>query len=246
MDALMRSVRLAPERTRLSDAGGDRLSAQGQLQRQRDALRQEIEQQVRAELAAQIREIHASEREKARAEGLEAAVAEATANAEQDLALAHEELKTRLESAICAMEQAHQAALARLESSAGEVAFAAVCRMLAGQAGSQAFVLGLVERACSVLRVDPVATARLHPRDIETLRELLQDQELRVQSLGLKVIPDESLELGGCVIEAASGQYDGGLETQLRRLHSVLVGNGDSMMADGAAHASTTRARPRS
>jgi len=231
MDTLMRSVRLAPQRTRLSEVRGDRAGARGESRRERETLRKEIEQQVRDELAAQIREIHASEREKARAEGHEAAVAQAKANAEQDLALAHEELKAGMAGALSAMERAHQAALAKLESSAGEVAFAAVCRMVAGQAGSQAFVLGLVERACSVLRADPVATARLHPRDVEILRELLQGQELRVLSLGLKVIPDESLELGGCVIEAASGQYDGGLESQLRRLHSVLAGKADSMMA---------------
>jgi len=105
----------------------------------------------------------------------------------------------------------------------GEVAFAAVCHLVGRQAATRPFVLGLVEQICRQLRTDVRAMARMHPCDIDTLRELLQDGELRVHSLGLEVVPDESLELGGCVIEAASGRYDGALEGQLRRLHAVLT-----------------------
>ena len=187
-------------------------------------MRDEIEKQVRAELASHVQKLYDSERARACADGYADGLTEVRAAAEQDLAQIHEQLKVKVESALSALEQAHEAALTNLQTSVGEVAFAAVCRLVGQKAGSQEFVLDLVEHTCAQLRGDVMATARLHPRDIHTLRELLQDRELRVRSLELKVVPDESIELGGCVIEAASGQYDGGLESQLRRLHAVLAG----------------------
>ena len=228
MDTLIRSAQVAPLRTRLSEtraAGADAASAaQQSAQAQLDALRSEIEKQVRSEWASQMQKLYDSERERAHADGYADGMAEANAAAAKELEQARGELQTKVNSALSAMEQAHWAALVKLESSVGEVAFAAVCRLVSWLATSQEFVLGLVEHTCDQLRADVSATVRLHPRDIETLRGLMHDQELRVNSLGLKVVPDESLQLGGCVIEAASGQYDGGLETQLRRLHAVLAG----------------------
>lgn len=226
MDALIRQARLAPGRTRLSETRADRVGAAAQSPQARpDAMREELEKQVRSELAAQMQKLYDSERTRARDEGRAAAVAEAKAAAAEELAEARRLIEAHADSAIAAMETAHQTALSRLEANVGEVAFAAVCRLLGRGAPSREHVLGLVEQTCAALRADVIATARLHPRDIGTLQQLLQDQELRVHSIGLKLIPDESLELGGCVIEAKSGQYDGGLEGQLTRLYAVLVGN---------------------
>jgi flagellar assembly protein FliH len=231
MDALIRRVQMAALRTRLSDSLGsteaDRdayAEAKPSAESQLEALREEIEAQVRSELASHVRDLYDSEREQARAEGREAAVSEANAAAAQDLAEMRDEHEARLESALFAMQAAHQGALSKLESSVGEVAFAAVCRLVGQFSASQTFVLGVLQQTCAQLRADTSATARLHPRDIETLRDLLHDQRLQVRSLGLKLVPDESLELGGCVIEADSGQYDGGLDSQLRRLHGVMTG----------------------
>jgi len=182
-----------------------------------------IEQQVRAELQRGLDELGDSERARARAEGHAAGLEEGRAVAAGELARTREDLVSRANGTLSALEQAHRAALSNLESGAGEVAFAAVCHLVGRQAATRPFVLGLVEQICRQLRTDVSAMARMHPRDIDTLYELLQDGELRVHSLGVEVVPDESLELGGCVIEAASGRYDGALEGQLRRLHAVLT-----------------------
>lgn len=128
-----------------------------------------------------------------------------------------------VDRAMSAMELAHKAALSKLQSSAGKLAFAAVCRLVGRKLASPQFLLGLVEHACSQPRTDVIVAARLHPRDVDTLRDLMQGQDLKIRSLGLKLIPDDSLELGGCVIEAAAGRYDACLESQLRRLHAVLA-----------------------
>lgn len=189
-----------------------------------EIFRGEIESQLRAELAAQAQEQYETAHALGLADGRADAIAEARKGASEELRQATETLTAKVQGAMSALEKAHQGALLKLEASVGEVAFAALCRLVSEATVSQHFVLGLVERTCAQLRADLNATARLHPRDIEVLRELLEGQELRVHSIGLTVVPDESLGLGGCVIEAASGQYDGGLESQLRRLHSILTG----------------------
>ncbi|HKU15159.1 MAG TPA: FliH/SctL family protein [Steroidobacteraceae bacterium] len=237
MDALIRSASLAPFRTRLSEAptraaAVSAVAQTGNHQRHGSAaapetLRAELEKQLRAELAAQMQKVYESECARARTAGRAAAQAEAQAAAAQELQQAREQLEGKLASALSAMQRSHEELLARLEASVGEIAFAAVCRIAGAKAASRAFVMGMVEQTCAQLRADTMATARLHPRDLETLRELMQDHELRIQSLGLKVIADESLELGGCVLEAASGQYDGGLDVQLRRLHAALAGSAE-------------------
>jgi flagellar assembly protein FliH len=232
MDALIRSAALAPYRTRLSEtpartaapaAAGQTNGHRGQPPATRDTLRQEIEKQVRLELATHMQKLYESECARARTAGYAAAQAEAQAAAAKELAQAREQLEGHLASTVAALQRSHEAQLARLEASVGEVAFAAICRIAGAKAASRAFVMGMVEQTCAELRADTTATARLNPRDLEVLRDLLQDHELRVHSLGLKVTADESVELGGCVVEAASGQYDGGLESQLRRLHTLLV-----------------------
>jgi flagellar assembly protein FliH len=233
MDAVIRSALLAPTRTRLSHAravpavhgpagtaGAPVDDAHAALAR----LRADIESQVRAEIAGHAEQLYARERERARTDGYAEGLAEAkidTGNARDHERKQHQE---QLARALSALERAHQAALSTVESSVGEIAFAAVSRLVNEKAASREFVLGLVEITCAELRADSVATARLHPRDIAALGDLSPDGSLRIQSLNLNVVADDSLALGGCVIDAGSGRYDGALESQLRRLHAVLTG----------------------
>jgi flagellar assembly protein FliH len=231
MDALIRAAQLAPVRTRLSESrvtdapeGVTRAEQRGGSRSTHEALRADVENQVRAELTRELQQLYESERERARADGYAEGLTAAQSAAASARESAEKQLKARMDGALQALERAHQAHLEKLEASVGEVAFAALCRLIGEKAASAVFVLQLVEHACEPLRADTTAIARLHPRDIKLLNELLHGEEIRLRSLGFKLVPDESLELGGCVIEAASGRYEGGLESQLRRLHAVLTG----------------------
>jgi flagellar assembly protein FliH len=217
MDALIRAARLAPFRMRLSETRAP--AALIPHPAAAPSLREQIEAQLRAEMAVQLQEKYEAERVRARVDGL----AEAKQIASDDRAADRAELRAQLEAAVAALERTHAEALERLESSVGEVAFAAVCRFVGHKACSLDFVRGLVEQACAQLRSETTATARLHPRDVDLLRSVLEGGALRVQSLGLTLVADDTLPLGGCVLEASSGQFDGGLENQLRRLHGVLT-----------------------
>lgn len=251
MDPVIRAALFAPFRTRLNATPRVRPAARAaaatpgsphdELQSALQALRADIEKQVRAESLSQLENLRESEHRRARADGYADGLAEAKAAAAEELAQTQEQLASHADNALSALQRAHEASLSRLQSSVGEIAFAAVCRLIGDKAPSREFVLGLVEHTCAQLRGDVIATARLHPRDIATLGAMLDENSLRLQSLQLKVLPDDSLKLGGCVIEAASGRYDGALESQLRRLHAVLTGAHASEFP--AAIAESTRAR---
>jgi len=223
MGPLIRAASLATVRRRLSEVhAGGRPGAIGQELAAKDAVRQEIEQQVREELGRHLQTVLDVERQRAYVEGHATGLAQGRADAATELVQERDKLTLQVCGALAALEQAHEAALDKLESSVGEVAFAAVCRLLSRQLVSRSLVVEIVEQTCSLLRTETFATARLHPRDIDTLRELTVGKELQIQGVKLRLIPDESLRLGGCVIESSSGQFDGGLESQLRRLHVVL------------------------
>ncbi|MET0534965.1 MAG: FliH/SctL family protein, partial [Steroidobacter sp.] len=121
---------------------------------------------------------------------------------------------------------AHDQAVSSLETSVGEIAFAAVCRLLGSTAISPTLVLKVVDRMISQVRAVSIVAVRMHPRDIDDVTRAMRDRGPVMEATGLRIVPDESLELGGCVVETAGGQYDGSLDTQLRRLHAALTGNG--------------------
>lgn len=219
MGPLIRSASLAAARRRLSDI---REGAVEQTLAAKDAARLELERQVRDELTRHLEEVLDVERQRAYAEGHTKGLAQGRADAAAELAQDREKLMLQARGALAALAQAHEVALTRFESSVGEVAFAAVCRLLSRELSSRSLVLGIVEQICSALRNETLATARLHPRDVEILRELTGGDDLLVKGLRLNVVADDTLRLGGCIIESSSGRFDGGLESQLRRLHAVL------------------------
>jgi flagellar assembly protein FliH len=238
MDALIRSARLAPARTRLSENRkvGAQASGNGStgepLRSAQEMWREELERQIRGEIESQAQRLYQSERDRGYADGHADGLAEARDEAAKDLERIHDGLRARLDSVLAALEKTHQAIVSNVQASVGEVAFAAVCRLVGRKELSHAVVLQVVEHACTQLHMETGATIRLHPRDVETVTELLRHDGSRVQALGLKLVSDESLQLGGCVVEGNSGQYDGGLESQLRRLHAILTS--DIAVADRA------------
>jgi len=228
MDALIRFAEVAPQRTRLSELGAVRLAAADESKLAQEALRKQVEKEVRAELEAHAQKIFDGARESGHGQGYAAGLEEAKALMDEEFAATRATLKAQVDKTVANLEDAQRKGLSKLEASVGEVAFAAICRLIGHKAASREVVLGFVEQTCAQLRGDAIATVRLHSRDVEHLRGFIDDYVLTIQSLKLQVLPDDTLEMGGCVIEAASGHSDGGLESQLRRLHGVLAGAAQS------------------
>jgi len=227
MDALIRSATLGPSRTRLSTGPFGRTAAvQASEATLQSRMRAELEESIRAELTREMQLACDAERSLAKAEGYADGLAEGHADAQAQFAQKTVELRSVIENTLSALAQAGEAAIEKFDASVGEVAFAAVCRLIGQHASDELFTRGLIEQLCMPIRAGAKATARLHPRDIEILSKSIDADELSLGPIDLKVVPDETLKLGGCVIESSIGQFDGSLETQLDRLHKVLTASG--------------------
>lgn len=226
MDALIRSATLGTSRTRLNTVPFDRPQpVQASEPATQSRLRDEFEESIRAELTQQMQLACDGERARAQAEGYAKGLTEGHAAAQAQIAQKTMELRALVDNALSALIQAGETAAGNFEASVGEVAFAAVCRLIGQHAASELFTHGLVKQLCAPIRAGAKATARLHPRDIENLSKVITADELSLGLVGLRIVPDETLKLGGCVVESAIGQFDGSLETQLQRLHRVLTGS---------------------
>ena len=168
----------------------------------------EIAERARAEARA-LRERAEREaeaiRERAREQGRQQGRAEAAA------------LVTR---AVAARDRA----LAEAEAQIVEIALAAARRIVGEQLllrpeSIVSVVAPLLERARLAHRV----RIRISPLDEPALRQALSAlQERAGQRAALSIEPDESIERGGCVLEADVGLFDARIEVQIESLAKAL------------------------
>lgn len=78
----------------------------------------------------------------------------------------------------------------------------------------------------------------LHPHDVY----LLQAEEVKIDFKafkGIRIIADESLQLGGCIIRSEHGVFDASIERQIDNLKRVLV----KMKSEATQSSSSTSSR---
>lgn len=110
-----------------------------------------------------------------------------------------------------------------LEEMAAAIAFEAVAKILGAQAATPEGILALVRQATSQHTSRDGVLVRLNPADLSSLRAAGGlDAELRS---GGKVewLADQSVEMGGCIVETAGGELDARLETQVDALRAALL-----------------------
>lgn len=116
------------------------------------------------------------------------------------------------------MQQSLTSALRNMEEQAIGLAFEAVCRVVGDAAASPAAVRSVVDRVLSELAGKPVLSVRMRPDDLATLQTGADLQAMFQGFPGISWVADETIAVGGCVVETATGTLDGRLEVQLRNL----------------------------
>ncbi len=64
---------------------------------------------------------------------------------------------------------------------------------------------------------------RVHPEDLEILRERKEDLLARLPEASVDLVPDREITRGGCRIDSEAGEIDATLETQLAALERSLA-----------------------
>lgn len=119
------------------------------------------------------------------------------------------------------IEQGLRVSGERIEEEAAAIAFEAVCKLMGERATEVEGVLAMVRQVLARVRQDDGVSVRLNPAALALLG---QEEELPELLGGVRLhwIGDETVK-GGCVVEAAVGQFDARLDLQLERLREALV-----------------------
>lgn len=157
------------------------------------------------------------ERESARQEGLEEGRKAAKKELEQGLAQISELLNS--------LGDLRTSLLAEMEDSAVEVVFEAVTKIIGQAAADRKIALNITHEAIEQARGKSQLTIRVAHSDFEIVQAALaQAGVTELSSKEVHVIPDNIVQLGGCVIETEAGSLDARLEIKLQRLKDTLLG----------------------
>src|SRR5262245_7241308 len=171
----------------------------------------EYEQRFQAELD----ELRAEARERGWQQGHEAGLAKAASeHAAQLKALAAlvRGVRGRLDEGI-----------GELSELGAEIVYEAVCKLLGQALASREGVVAAVREVVRRARERSRLTLRVSPSDHAAIREHLGTVLEGLEAGQVELVPDERVELGGCLVETPSGSLDGRLEVQLANLRQALL-----------------------
>lgn len=159
--------------------------------------------------------------EQAARQAVDAAQADIKANREAerqriDAALAEHAALTR--TVLEQLQQHVNGAMRGIEEEAVAIAFEAVCRIVGDAAPDAAAVRAMVAAALAELGGKPVLRVRLHPQDLATLQASPDAQAMLQGFPSVSWTADDSVSIGGCLVDSAAGTLDARLEVQLRAL----------------------------
>jgi flagellar assembly protein FliH len=151
-----------------------------------------------------------------------------------DAQAAYQERRDHLDHLIGAAGEAFSAQIDGLEDIAVAIAFESLVKMLGETMATRQGVQAVVEQVLARRREEEKLSLRVCPSDFYLL--LGNDKDAPWQApAGVELIPDERIELGGCVVETGGGSLDARLETQVQALRQLLLRTRGERRAAGEA-----------
>jgi flagellar assembly protein FliH len=180
---------------------------------------QELVEQVRRSILTQIK----SEAEAARELGRQRGLAEGRAAGREEAQQAFAAELSRVRSIAGKLNEALAAGIGDTEDLAVAIAFEAICKVLGETAVTEEGVRAQVRQAATHIKNKERLVVRLHAADLSALRDAGALNAILPADKTISWLADDSIELGGCVVETDGGGLDARLETQLERLRAALL-----------------------
>jgi flagellar biosynthesis/type III secretory pathway protein FliH len=158
------------------------------------------------------------ERERERKSGYAAGHAQGMDEAQA----AYRDKQQRLEQLIANAGQAFARQIEGLEDIAVAIAFEATVKLLGEAMVSRQGVRAVIEQVLVRSREQEKLSVRLAPSDFYLLLQQNTDAPWHAPA-GVELVPDDRVELGGCLVDTDSGSLDGRLETQVDALRQLLL-----------------------
>ena len=122
------------------------------------------------------------------------------------------------------LQKAKSAVLETAQDAIVEIAYTALCRVIGTAVADRATVTSMVNHALGMVNHRDEVTVWLHPQDAALVQQTLAHDETSLTcGPATAVRGDPSLDLGGCIVESATGSLDARLDTQLGRLREALM-----------------------
>ena len=206
-------------------------NVQDMQSRARDYLA-EVQQQA-AELLEQARKEASALKAQAQQSGLQAAKKEIEKQIEDNAArISEARCKTAIAASQQSLEQLNQATtqwLAQWRNQTVELACRIAEKLVRAQKDFDNELLRVwMEEAIAMMRDEREVRIMVHPDDYSLAGRFLQNMAQTIPHAGsATVLPDPTIQRGGCVVRSKNGQVDQQLEAQLQRLAEQL-GNKES------------------
>lgn len=179
---------------------------------------------VAEERVAQLEQESERRFEEARERGFEEGVREGTEEARKEVETASAERLRRLDELCAKMgDQFSEHLESAVQDSVVEVVFAAAGKFIGNNMADRDSIVAIVENMTRNIEASHNIRVRVSPRDFDFLNSGEWVPPKRNGGPRFEFLPDERIELGGCIIETTHGELDARLETQLRRLKEVLI-----------------------
>jgi flagellar assembly protein FliH len=185
-------------------------------------------EQARASVLEQFK----AEAEKARELGRQRGLQEGRLSGAEEARKHFEADLARVRSIATKLREAVDTQIHGVEDIAVSIAFEAICRVLGDAAVTREGITALVRQAATHATHTERIVARLHPADLQALRDTGGLDETLSSGVAVSWVADERVVMGGCIVETDSGELDARLETQVDRLRAVLVAARRGVAAD--------------
>lgn len=139
----------------------------------------------------------------------------------------HQKWLRNIDSVILELRQQYSQIIAELENQIIDLAIEIAKHILQTEAlNNSEIVIQQARKAIKELDDDVIFSIKLNPENINILRkaksEIINDTALASK---VKLIPDNSIEPGGCILETSAGTIYATLESQLEKVRNSLKNN---------------------
>lgn len=110
-----------------------------------------------------------------------------------------------------------------LEDIAVGIAFESLVKLLGDALVTREGVQAVVSQVLERTKQQEKLVVRLSPNDFYLLLQQRSDTTPLLTQQGVELVPDDRIELGGCLVETSAGSLDARLETQMLALRQVLL-----------------------
>lgn len=166
------------------------------------------------EAERELAEVRQREQQRGHADGHAQGMAEAQA--------AYRDKLQHLDQLIENVGRSFSAQIEGLEDIAVTIAFESLAKLLGESLVTREGVRAMVSQVLQRTKDQERLIVRLSPGDFYLLLQQSTDAPLLTHA-GVELVPDERIEMGGCLVETGTGSLDARLETQIQALRQVLV-----------------------